>query len=395
MTVTIPNSEVSADYNISELTSGELGGNGTFDIIMGAVNAHIDHQFKLGRIRGTDFANTYIQAMQMALQQASSYAIAKAKLPLELQQLEAQNHKIATDIAVMTKQGALYDAQILQTMAQTEQVKLETTKKVPAEIEQIRQQTDLIKEQTRKEIFETDYVLPKQLEQTDAQIAQTTQQTANMLSEKARIETETSRINYEVSNVLPKQLQQTDAQIAQLTKDTQLKEYELVNIKPLELENARTEVDIKQQQIEVSKVDLVIKQQQIEVSKADLAIKQQQLELAKYQFTYQAPSEVAKTKSEADYYRYRAINEQAQTDPSVVMAGSTTALNNALIKEQSRQFMRSAQQGFLSEMIGSWKVRYNADPDAVGNGVDDENKLNDAYIGKVLSAYATELGITL
>ena len=302
MTVTIPNSEVSADYNISELTSGELGGNGTFDIIMGAVNAHIEHQFKLGRIRGTDFANTYIQAMQMALQQASSYAIAKAKLPLELQQLEAQNHKIATDIAVMTKQGALYDAQTLQTMAQTEQVKLETTKKIPAEI-------------------------------------------------------------------------------AQLTKDTELKEYELLHIKPLELENARTEVDIKEQQIEVSK--------------ADLAIKQQQLELAKYQFTYQAPSEVAKTKSEADYYKYRAINEQAQTDPSVVKEGSTTALNNALIKEQSRQFMRSAQQGFLSEMIGSWKVRYNADPDAVGNGVDDENKLNDPYIGKVLTAYADELGITL
>lgn len=324
MTVIIPNSEVNTDYNISELTSGELGGNGTFDIIMGAVNAHIEHQFKLGRIRGTDFANTYIQAMQMALQQASSYAIAKAKLPLELQQLEAQNHKIATDIAVMTKQGALYDAQTLQTMAQTEQVKLETTKKVPAEIEQIKQQTDLIKEQTRKEIFETDYVLPKQL-------------------------------------------QQTDAQITQLTKETQLKEYELVNIKPLELENARTEVEIKEQQ----------------------------LELAKYQFTYQAPSEVAKTKSEADYYKYRAINEQAQTDPSVVMAGSTTALNNALIKEQSRQFMRSAQQGFLSEMIGSWKVRYNADPDAVGNGVDDENKLNDPYIGKVLTAYANELGITL
>ena len=323
MTVTIPNSEVSADYNISELTSGKLGGNGTFDIIMGAVNAHIDHQFKLGRIRGTDYANTYIQAMQMALQQASSYAIAKAKLPLELQQLEAQNHKIATDIAVMTKQGALYDAQTLQTMAQTGQTK---------------QQTDLIKEQTRKEVYETDFVLPKQL-------------------------------------------QQTDAQIAQLTKDTQLKEYELVHIKPLELENARTEVKIKEQQIEVSK--------------ADLAIKQQQLELAKYQFTYQAPSEVAKTKSEADYYKYRAINEQAQTDPSVVREGSTTALNNALIKEQSRQFMRSAQQGFLSEMIGSWKVRYNADPDAVGNGVDDDNKLNDVYIGKVLSAYANELGITL
>ena len=324
MTVTIPNSEISADYNISELTSGELGGNGTFDIIMGAVNAHIEHQFKLGRIRGTDFANTYIQAMQMALQQASSYAIAKAKLPLELQQLEAQNHKIATDIAVMTKQGALYDSQTLQTMAQTEQVKLETTKKVPAEIEQIKQQTGLIKEQTRKEIFETDYVLPKQL-------------------------------------------QQTDAQIAQLKKDTELKEYELVHIKPLELENAKTEIEIKEQQ----------------------------LALAKYQFTYQAPSEVAKTKSEADYYRYRAINEQAQTDPSVVMEGSTTALNNALIKEQSRQFMRSAQQGFLSEMIGSWKVRYNADPDAVGNSVDDENKLNDMYIGKVLTAYANELGITL
>jgi hypothetical protein len=37
MSVTIPNSKIDVNYGISELTSGELEGNGTFDIIMRGV----------------------------------------------------------------------------------------------------------------------------------------------------------------------------------------------------------------------------------------------------------------------------------------------------------------------------------------------------------------------
>mgnify|MGYP001507078223 FL=1 len=46
-------------------------------------------------------------------------------------------------------------------------------------------------------------------------------------------------------------------------------------------------------------------------------------------------------------------------------------------------------------MIDTWKVRYNTDPDAVGNAVDDVNKLNDPYIGTTITKVAAEIGITL
>ncbi len=43
---------------------------GVFDDLMEAMNSHLDAQFKLGRITGTDFSTVYLGAMQSAIQQA-------------------------------------------------------------------------------------------------------------------------------------------------------------------------------------------------------------------------------------------------------------------------------------------------------------------------------------
>ena len=302
-----------------------------------------------------------------------------------------------------------------------------------------------------------------------------------MVSERNRIEAETSRITYETMSVLPKQVEQTTAQIAQASKQTDLLAYELINIKPKELaqlqaqtevankevaikqtqvdiakyelehklpvelermtaetiktvsdinnvikqgkvldankcqinaqtavltaelnqklpkelENMAAEIQIKKAQVSISAKDLAIKEQQVAIAAKELALKDEELKLADYSFRYKAPVDVAKTQAEADYNRYKARSEQAETDPSVVLPGSHMDLVNNLTKEQSRQYLRSAQQQMLNVMVDTWKVRYNADPDTVANDVSDVNKLADPYVGKVVNFSARELGITL
>lgn len=136
----IPNATISPDFNIDELTEGKLDGNGVFDKLMKTFELHLEREYNKQRIRGTDYANAYIGLINNALNQVSNYALEKSKLPLELQLLEAQIHKTATDTIVATKQGGLIDAQIHKEMAQTEMLHLEMEYKFPKELALIDEQ---------------------------------------------------------------------------------------------------------------------------------------------------------------------------------------------------------------------------------------------------------------
>ena len=133
MTITIANTAIT-DFNIDELTTGTLNGKGTFDILMKAIEAHLRREYDNQRIRGTDYANAYIGLINNALHQVTSYALNKAKLPLEMQLTEAQIHKMGADTILATKQGGLIDAQIIKEMAEAEKLHLDMKHKIPKEI---------------------------------------------------------------------------------------------------------------------------------------------------------------------------------------------------------------------------------------------------------------------
>lgn len=159
----IPNATISPDFNIDELTEGKLDGNGVFDKLMKTFELHLEREYNKQRIRGTDYANAYIGLINNALNQVSNYALEKSKLPLELQLLEAQIHKIATDTIVATKQGGLIDAQIHKEMAQTEMLHLEMEYKFPKELALIDAQIANMKAEIALKEYELKYIKPIQL----------------------------------------------------------------------------------------------------------------------------------------------------------------------------------------------------------------------------------------
>lgn len=65
-------------------TSNVITGDGLFDDLMEANTAHLDAQFQLGRITGTDYATVYLGALQSAMRQAVAFLIGRDKTNAEV-----------------------------------------------------------------------------------------------------------------------------------------------------------------------------------------------------------------------------------------------------------------------------------------------------------------------
>lgn len=118
MTITVAN----LTTNVATSATYVVTGDGVFDDLMETVNAHLDAQFKLGRITGSDYATVYLGAMQAALQQSVAFALGAEKTNAEVALINQkeiteyaqtlQTTKTAPDAASVTgKQVTLFDQQ--------------------------------------------------------------------------------------------------------------------------------------------------------------------------------------------------------------------------------------------------------------------------------------------
>ena len=58
------------DFSNGVAVNGEWTGTGVFDEIMHAINGNIKIQFDEGRIKGSDYANVYLNGMQAAISES-------------------------------------------------------------------------------------------------------------------------------------------------------------------------------------------------------------------------------------------------------------------------------------------------------------------------------------
>ena len=100
---TITNATLTQGSSLT-VTNNVVTGTGAFDDLMEAVNIHLEAQFQLGRITGTDYATVYLGAMQAALQNSVAFVMG----------LEKTN----ADVILTTKQGLKVDAEKLLVDAQ-------------------------------------------------------------------------------------------------------------------------------------------------------------------------------------------------------------------------------------------------------------------------------------
>ena len=93
--------------DVSNVTSTE-DGTGSFDVLMNAIDIHLDKQYKKSRLKGVDYATVYLGAMQSAMGQALTFTLqegaAEKQVDLLIEQIVQAREQ--TDLIIAQTAGA-------------------------------------------------------------------------------------------------------------------------------------------------------------------------------------------------------------------------------------------------------------------------------------------------
>lgn len=376
MTVTIENTAVDTTLNIAELTTASLTGTGVFDVLLQTLRLHLDREFTSGRITGTAYATVYSQALTSFLGQATAYCLSKAKLALELKQMQEVIELTQLQQTKLIAETSLVESQQSQVEAETAKVLYETTYVLPENVKVIKNQQDQLIAQTNKVATDT-VIAIKQGHLTDAQTCQVKAETNKVNAEvtlklpeevallelnQAQVTAQTSQVTYTTANLLPEQLAQLTAQIAGTTAQTAQATYTTTNLLPAQLAQLT----------------------------AQTAGTTAQTAQAAFTTTYLLPAQLSHTEAQTAsvnaqtaLYTQKKATELAQT-VSTPAANSVMGVQNALMVKQTENYKRDAEQKAAKIMIDTWNVRRNQDSDTAE--MLEANRLREADIGIAVAA---------
>ena len=111
--------------DITDLTHASVEGNGVFDVLMRAVNAHLQKEWSANRLKGTEYSTVYLGALESTMNASLQFLLARDKTNAELDILKQQLINLKVEEANAIKQGLQLVAQTTQTTQQTHNISLE------------------------------------------------------------------------------------------------------------------------------------------------------------------------------------------------------------------------------------------------------------------------------
>lgn len=157
------------------ISDGCTDGDGVFDQMMKSIKAHLLEEYNAQRIRGSEYSQVYLGAMQSAMQQSIQWQ-------LSAQTAANQAELIAAQTTQTEKQTELTEEQIAQVVAATELTKEQTNTQV--------EQTRLVGQQADNLELEADNI-PKQGQNIDANTDLTKTQDENVRAQTALVQEQT------------------------------------------------------------------------------------------------------------------------------------------------------------------------------------------------------------
>ena len=430
--------------DVQELTTKQLNGTGVFDVLMSTSSIHIKEEYDKGRIRGQEYAQVYLGAMQAVLATSVEYlnrskllgieianqekqgllieaqtALTEAqanqviqettlKLPAEIANInastalsDANKDRVVEELTLIPLQGNLLTAQTTQVGAETiltnkrvDQLTQELAK-IPVEVQLLESQVltqnaqnQLIAAQTEGVTLQNTKVpkeillLDKQALQADGSIALTTAQKEQIVAET------TTRLPVEVQNLvkqgnnLAKQALMTDAQTAQVVEQTKRYPYDIEEIQA-RIANMTKQTLIAEKDVELKVGQLSLQEKQLLLSQAELAVKQQELQVQL--------AAIDSQRAQAQLYTQKVQTEKAQTEGTIAQPNSVLGANVAVLMAQADGYKSDKLQKAAKILVDTWNVRRNSDDGTVH---DVTNQLHDANIGVAVSGLLRDAGLT-
>ena len=430
--------------DIQELTTKQLNGTGVFDVLMSTSSIHIKEEYDKGRIRGQEYAQVYLGAMQAVLATSVEYlnrskllgieianqekqgllieaqtALTEAqanqviqettlKLPAEIANInastalsDANKDRVIEELTLIPLQGNLLTAQATQVGAETiltnkrvDQLTQELAK-IPVEVQLLESQVltqnaqnQLIAAQTEGVTLQNTKIpkeillLDKQALQADGSIALTTAQKEQIVAET------TTRLPVEVQNLvkqgdnLAKQALMTDAQTAQVVEQTKRYPYDIEEIQA-RIANMTKQTLIAEKDIELKVGQLSLQEKQLLLAQAELAVKQQELQVQL--------AAIDSQRAQAQLYTQKVQTEKAQTEGTIAQPGSVLGANVAVLMAQADGYKADKLQKAAKILVDTWNVRRNSDD---GTEANVANQLHDANVGVTVKGMLIDAGLT-
>ena len=214
---------------IGDLTTEVLAGTGVFDVLMRANKAHLEAEFKAGRIKGPEYSTVYLGSLESVLRTALEFLTQGQKVALEAQLLEQQILLAQVEVLKANAQLAQIAAQTGLVEAQTANAQAElliiqaNALKIPAEIALLEQKKlnlvdDLLTNAVQREKIEQETLnLVSTGLHIVAETALTTQRTANAVLEGEVLVAQECKLRAEFDNLMANLLK-TGQETALLTQ---------------------------------------------------------------------------------------------------------------------------------------------------------------------------------
>lgn len=146
-----------AEITINDLTTKTLDGNGVFDILMQTIQLRLEAEYKSGRIKGQEYANVYLGAVQATIEQSLRFILEKQTVDKQAELLSKQILQTEQQTLNTVKEGLILDRQeskltseinLLVQKLKTERAEIETTIDGTPVTGRIGTQSGLYKKQT-------------------------------------------------------------------------------------------------------------------------------------------------------------------------------------------------------------------------------------------------------
>lgn len=181
---------------LSDLTGGEVAGNGAFDELMRAVKAHLAEEYSKGRITGDMYAQAYISAVDMAMGNANSFLLQRQITNQQVRLLDAQIENEELNKQLIQKQIDKLEQDTLYVSKQVEKADSDIALVDAQTLNQGKQ--GLVLDQTVANAIKDLEVKDTNITAQEAQTAMVVQQTVNAESQDDQIKKQTLKIQAEI-----------------------------------------------------------------------------------------------------------------------------------------------------------------------------------------------------
>lgn len=192
---------------LKDLTEGKIGGTGVFDVLMETAGLHVQREFDKNRIKGQDYAQVYLTAMQYVLQNSSVFL---------LQKDEAANKALLVQAQIdLTKlQGELLQKEIDRELLTRDLLEAQAAKVRAETVNIVTENDSLLAQQC---------LLKAQYDLTMVQKLQTTAQTSLVQQKIATEKAQTVDTGVDENSVIGRQKQLYKAQTDGFARDAEQK----------------------------------------------------------------------------------------------------------------------------------------------------------------------------